>query len=116
VKPWQFDPTKWSIWALNKLGLTSNLRQVAPQVIFLAELRETQRALELKVSNASTSVEDHSILLAIRQRLHALSEAWEHYQTKQIEVSRETLAHLREELRTLMSQIRALDLDSAVAA
>jgi len=114
VKAWQFDPTKWSIWALNKLGLTSNLRQVAPQVIFLAELRETQRALEEKVSNASTSVEDHSLLLAIRQRLFALSEAWEHYQIKQIEVSRETLGHLREELRTLISQIRSLDLDAAV--
>ena len=20
VKPWQFDPTKWSIWLLNKVG------------------------------------------------------------------------------------------------
>ena len=116
VKPWQFDPTKWSIWALNKLGLASNLRQVPAQTIFLAELRETQRALEVKVSAAATSVEDHSILLAIRTRLTALSEAWDHYQVKQIEVSRETLAHLREELRSLISQIRSLDIEELAAA
>jgi stearoyl-CoA desaturase (delta-9 desaturase) len=116
VKPWQFDPTKWSIWVLNKVGLATNLRKVAPQAIFLAELRETQRALDVKVSAAASSVEDHSLLLAIRTRLTALSEAWEHYQLKKIEVSRETLAHLREELRLLISQIRSLDLNAATAA
>jgi len=113
VKPWQFDPTKWSIWFLNKLGLTTNLRQVPAHAIFLAELRETQRALDIKVSAAPASVEDDSLLLAIRTRLTALSEAWDHYQIKQIEVSRETLAHLREELRSLIAQIRSLDLTSA---
>jgi len=115
VKPWQFDPTKWAIWTLNKLGLTSNLRQVPAQAIFLAELRETQRTLEAKVSNAGATAEDHSIIEAIRTRLAALSEAWEHYQSKQIEVSRETLAHLREELRSLIGQIRSLDLQAVAA-
>jgi stearoyl-CoA desaturase (delta-9 desaturase) len=28
VKPWQFDPTKWLIWTLSKMGLTKNLRRV----------------------------------------------------------------------------------------
>jgi hypothetical protein len=28
VKPWQWDPTKWLIWILSKLGLTSGLRRV----------------------------------------------------------------------------------------
>jgi len=116
VKPWQFDPTKWSIWVLNKLGLASNLRQVSAQAIFLAELRETQRTLDAKVSSSTTSVEDYSLLIGIRTRLAALSEAWDHYQSKQIEVSRETLAHLREELRSLISQIRSLDLETAAAA
>jgi stearoyl-CoA desaturase (delta-9 desaturase) len=116
VKPWQFDPTKWTIWTLSKLGLASNLRQVPAHAIFLAELRETQRSLEDKVSAAETCVEDHSLLLAIRTRLAALTEAWEHYQTKKIEVSRETLAHLREELRILIGQIRALDLSAAATA
>jgi stearoyl-CoA desaturase (Delta-9 desaturase) len=28
VKPWNFDPTKWIIWTLSKLGLARNLRRV----------------------------------------------------------------------------------------
>lgn len=28
VKPWQFDPTKWIIWTLSKLGLADKLRRV----------------------------------------------------------------------------------------
>ena len=28
VKPWQWDPTKWLIWILSKLGLTNGLRRV----------------------------------------------------------------------------------------
>ena len=68
------------------------------QAIFLAELRETQRTLEEKVSNADHVGGGSQLVLADPERLTALSEAWEHYQTKQIEVSRETLAHLRDEL------------------
>ena len=36
VKPWQFDPTKWLIWTLSKLGLTRNLRRVR---LHLREIR-----------------------------------------------------------------------------
>jgi stearoyl-CoA desaturase (delta-9 desaturase) len=37
VKPWQWDPTKWLIWVLSKLGITSGLRRVAPEKIAAAE-------------------------------------------------------------------------------
>jgi stearoyl-CoA desaturase (delta-9 desaturase) len=46
IKPWQWDPTKWTIWTLSKLGLVEDLRQVAPEKILLAELRETNRRAE----------------------------------------------------------------------
>ena len=48
VKPWQFDPTKWMIWVLSKLGLTSNLRRVSDAKILLAEMREAKRLIEQK--------------------------------------------------------------------
>ena len=41
VKPWQFDPTKWIIWTLSKIGLVRNLRRVPAEVIQNAE-RETE--------------------------------------------------------------------------
>ena len=37
VKPWQFDPTKWLIWVLSKLRVTSRLRRVAPEKIEAAQ-------------------------------------------------------------------------------
>jgi len=37
VKPWQFDPTKWIIWTLNKLGLAKNLRRVPDERILAAQ-------------------------------------------------------------------------------
>ena len=37
VKPWQWDPTKWIIWTLSKLGLTQNLRRVPTEKIRAAQ-------------------------------------------------------------------------------
>jgi stearoyl-CoA desaturase (delta-9 desaturase) len=39
VKPWHFDPTKWAIWTLSKLGLARKLRQVPAEKIELARKR-----------------------------------------------------------------------------
>lgn len=50
VKKWAFDPTKWSIWCLSKLGLASDLRRVSEEKILLAELRETRRQAEAKLA------------------------------------------------------------------
>ena len=38
VKPWNFDPTKWIIWTLSKIGFTKNLRRVPREKIQAAEL------------------------------------------------------------------------------
>jgi stearoyl-CoA desaturase (delta-9 desaturase) len=38
VKPWQWDPTKWLIWVLSKLGVTSRLRRVPDEKIAAAQL------------------------------------------------------------------------------
>jgi stearoyl-CoA desaturase (delta-9 desaturase) len=40
VKPWQFDPTKWIIWTLSKVGLASKLRRVPAEKILQAEQQE----------------------------------------------------------------------------
>ena len=37
VKPWQFDPTKWMIWVLSKLRLTSDLRKASKSKIRTAQ-------------------------------------------------------------------------------
>lgn len=45
VKKWQFDPTKWCIWALHQLGLASDLRRMPDSEILKAEVVEQQRVL-----------------------------------------------------------------------
>ena len=39
VKPWQWDPTKWLIWSLSKLGLTSGLRRAPAELISSSEAK-----------------------------------------------------------------------------
>jgi stearoyl-CoA desaturase (delta-9 desaturase) len=39
VKPWQWDPTKWLIWTLSKLGLTSELRRAPAELISSSQAR-----------------------------------------------------------------------------
>jgi stearoyl-CoA desaturase (delta-9 desaturase) len=39
VKPWEWDPTKWLIWTLSKLGLTNGLRRVPQEAIHAKEAR-----------------------------------------------------------------------------
>src|SRR5205807_10315888 len=58
VKPWQFDPTKWIIWTLSKLGLVRSLRRVPTDKIRSAEQQteaqfhpRTERRLAIGVSH-----------------------------------------------------------------
>lgn len=45
VKPWQFDPTKWTIWLLSRVGLVTGLRRVPDERILAAELAEARRQI-----------------------------------------------------------------------
>ena len=50
VKPWQWDPSKWSIWLLSKVGLTWDLRRVPDGKILLAEMREARKHAEKQLA------------------------------------------------------------------
>src|SRR5207237_1412701 len=39
VKPWQWDPTKWLIWTLSKLGLVNALRRVPSETVSSTQAR-----------------------------------------------------------------------------
>lgn len=55
VKPWQFDPTKWAIWVLSKLGMAEKLRRVAEEKILMAELNEAQKRIQNSLQTAEPS-------------------------------------------------------------
>ena len=116
VKPWQFDPTKWTIWLLARLRLASRLRRVPAETILFAELRETERFVQAKLTDVPAGHAPHGLILTIQERLQALLAESEEYRLKKIEVSRETLARIRRELNDAVRQLRSSDLESEGAA
>lgn len=108
VKPWQFDPTKWIIWTLSKLGLASNLRRVASEKILLAQLVETQRRVETKLAAVQAGHAEHGLLLTVYERLQAVTAEWEQYRDERLEITREMLAELQRELRAAIWQLNGV--------
>lgn len=114
VKPWQFDPTKWTIWCLQKVGLATNLRRVPSEKILLAQITEAQRQLEAKLQkNAGQLPEStRTLLQASHDYLVDLNNRWSlkrrEYlkRTEQtIETSREMMMELQEELKMALAHL-----------
>lgn len=61
VKPWHFDPTKWTIWLLAKLGLVRDLRRVATEKIRKAELAERSKRLGAVVADLGTEATERPV-------------------------------------------------------
>lgn len=108
VKAWQFDPTKWSIWLLSKVGLASQLRSVPEERIRHAEITEQQRQLVTKM--AAMPLAQAALLRAQIEAVQArLREAYEHWEKleveyrrvmdKKLEASKDKLAELTREFR-----------------
>ena len=66
VRGWQFDPTKWTLWLLAKLGLARNLKRTSLAAIFRARLDMDQRRLDA----APVPVGEHERLRALRATIH----------------------------------------------
>ena len=121
VKWWQWDPTKWTIWTLEKLGMVDNLRRVPEEKILIVQLGETRRRLgeRLALPEHVLSVRMREMLQNSNARLHELAERWESLKAEyanradeKIEQARTALAELRRELRHALA---LLEMDLAVA-
>ncbi len=115
VKAWQFDPTKWAAWALSKIGLTSDLRRVPDEKIMLAEIRQKQRQLTEKISNAHQPVCENAQALFTEagEKLHSAAESWERAKNeyskaaqKKIDLTKEQLAELRARFEEAVAELR----------
>jgi stearoyl-CoA desaturase (delta-9 desaturase) len=108
VKAWQFDPTKWCIWLLSKVGLASNLRRVPAERIRHAEITEQQRQLAARMAAlpAAQAASVRAQIEGVQVRLHEAFERWEKLEVeyrrameKKIEASKEKLADLARDFR-----------------
>ena len=115
VKPWQLDPSKWIIWSLSKLGLTSKLKRVANERILLAETKEISRILEKKIStfhstaNKSTELVDHAVanLEILGDRLSEIHKELQTAIRDKIDISKSKLSGLRTEIRSMVQEINS---------
>ncbi|HWB61723.1 MAG TPA: fatty acid desaturase [Chthoniobacteraceae bacterium] len=106
VKPWQFDPTKWTIWLLSKMGLASKLRRVPSEKILLAQLAETQRQFESKLQEVEPSSTVHTLITTAYERLQKIAHEWAAYRDAKLEVTREKLIELQFELKLAISSLK----------
>lgn len=56
IRWWQWDPTKWLIWSLSKVGLATRLRRTPDVVIQRARVEMQFRRLEAARANASPTL------------------------------------------------------------
>jgi stearoyl-CoA desaturase (delta-9 desaturase) len=109
VKPWQFDPTKWIIWTLGTLGLAKNLRRVPSERILLAELAEAQRRMETKLECPYLTAAARAYIATSYARLQETMAEWARFKDAQMEITREMLAELREEVRLAVESLHLRD-------
>jgi stearoyl-CoA desaturase (Delta-9 desaturase) len=108
VKPWQFDPTKWIIWTLSKVGLAAKLRTVSRERILLAELAEAHRRIEETIEAPHLTATARAYLHTAMERIQATLSKWNQHRLEQAEVTREMIAELRLEIAVAWRSIRAI--------
>jgi stearoyl-CoA desaturase (delta-9 desaturase) len=115
VKPWQFDPTKWCIWLLNRVGLVRDVRRVPNETIELAEIAERQLQLCLKLETSTTPISEQvkRALMNAHDRLQHASQHWEERKAEyrraaemRMQASRERLAELQRDFREANARLR----------
>lgn len=114
VKPWNFDPTKWSIWLLSKLGLASELRRVPDTKVLLAEMAEARRRADLELARLKEAG-DHPFrdkaleaMNALSERLSANYQELEKAMADRVELSRKAIRNWSKETRVMLDHLSQL--------
>lgn len=113
VKPWQWDPTKWTIWLLSKIGLTSNLRRVPDSKILLAEMAEARKSAEIKLAylkakHPTMTERAHLLLGELCAKIEESYKELEHSISEKIEISKQNLLNWEAETHELVKHLRKL--------
>jgi stearoyl-CoA desaturase (delta-9 desaturase) len=109
VKWWHWDPTKWTIWTLGKLGFVRDLRRVSDEKILLAQLAETLRQVEARLvcPKRPLSARGNELLVLAGARLRQLDERWTALKVEYAEKTDAQMEHIRESLAELRREVRA---------
>ncbi|MEO6995677.1 MAG: fatty acid desaturase [Lacunisphaera sp.] len=133
VKWWQWDPTKWTIWTLEKLHLVRGLRRVPEEKVLLSQLADTRRRLNARLACQKTVLNERlrELLQTSDAKLHQLGERWaviksqyaekagalkHEYTERAVAQYEEAKAALAEIRREVQQALRLLALAPAAAA
>ena len=119
VKPWQFDPTKWSIRLLEIIGLTSNLRRVPNETVEIAEIRETERRLDERLSAQKETIcgKAQRLFTEAQEELATAQKTWEKSRKEYAHALRQQIDTTKEQMNELQQQLEqaVLDLRQAIS-
>ena len=104
IKWWQYDPTKWLIAGLSKVGLTSNLKVVSNLQIKQAELSMRFKTAQQRIQLFGYSIEDdlHDIKMNVQHEYEAFSETlerWKRLKEESIVLKKQALIQKKEDLQ-----------------
>lgn len=79
VRFWQFDPTKWTIWLLNRIGMVRNLRTVPEERILKAKIAEQEHRLKARLDAHPGPVSEalHALIESARAQMQTALAHWE---------------------------------------
>ncbi len=123
VKWWQWDPTKWSIWVLEKIRLVRGLRRVPEEKVLLSQLADTRRRLNERLAIGKTELNARlrELLQSSDAKLRELGDRWTALKTsyadraealkaeyseragQQVDDARTALAEIRREVRQALN-------------
>jgi stearoyl-CoA desaturase (delta-9 desaturase) len=113
IRWFHFDPTKWMIWTLNKLGLAHSLKRMDPVTIEKRMVIESKVMLLDRIKNACTAKKDE-----LEQAVTDMSDAIvakiaqfntlkaEYLEKKREQISRDLIKDLKNEIRDLKKSLR----------
>ena len=74
ARAWHWDPGKWMIWFLNRVGLANSLRRLPKETIALVKIQEARRKLDRRIERLQPETREHiaSVLSELEEKLHEL--------------------------------------------
>jgi stearoyl-CoA desaturase (delta-9 desaturase) len=114
IKKFSWDPTKWAIWLMSKIGLTSDLRRVSASKILLAEMAEAKRLADLRLAQPANKdcpiwQKSSEVLHSLYDQMAARYAELEQVVANRAELSRQVIHQWRQETRELVRQLSRLN-------
>lgn len=112
VRWYHFDPTKWLIWSLHKLGLASNLRRVhhyqIEEKLLLDRKELILEKLRAKLGNRKDEWEEkvHSLTESIQSKLKETRELCEQYRKAKEAETKEYARELQGQIKTIKKNLK----------